>query len=628
MDSLPTQPVPDSPLFRASLSSLDDRAHTLKKLSKLASTKAQIVSDLLQQLEIAEDELFNVLELLGGHLTAGEDGQGDSTDAYGAGGDASRHGYAFGQRVTGKAMDAMRGTRSWAKHHRIAERERLDTLVISKLRTFRTDIKDRHVGGGRALQVFDETSRTYYHTVAKHLAPHANLQAGEWKVLDAKQGIVDAEFEVKRYTAHSAFLWSAPPYSLIGLEIAICLYTWYAGLLPEVPNLNSVRQIPERSRTAELETKKTYTSPISPIPLNLTSPHSVPFPLSRERGLAHKGSLPSLINAMRPHGTTPIILDDPVPPAPSSLVQLKSEFSDSLSAIALRKDQLEIAWAQREDQQAQLELQFEARVQGLKTLRVLHPNPPSSTTSHHTGRHSMSHTSAADSSYDTSRSIESNGKEKERDKHKKGGGMGHRIRGMISSASNYGGLAAKASGNGKEKAASSSSSVNTVSLARQLSRNSASGVSSGSGHHHQGRAKGSSNFDLNDATVKNANERREALFEETGYVSPFRPVFNDMPSPQNSPMEDDTALMPSFNHMIERSLPVIRDLQMSTGSQVIEDEMARELAGRKREGVLWSPGVWEEIGASSARAHEKKDRGKWESEFSFSFRKKNGPFAC
>jgi hypothetical protein len=60
------------------------------------------------------------------------------------------------------------------------------------------------------------------------------------------------------------------------------------------------------------------------------------------------------------------------------------------------------------------------------------------------------------------------------------------------------------------------------------------------------------------------------------------------------------------------SKQVYRDLQSRTGNQVLEDELHRELAGRKREGMLWTSGVWEDVATSSNKGGDRKERAKWE----------------
>ena len=71
--------------------------------------------------------------------------------------------------------------------------------------------------------------------------------------------------------------------------------------------------------------------------------------------------------------------------------------------------------------------------------------------------------------------------------------------------------------------------------------------------------------------------------------------------------------------------PIYRDLQSQTGMQVVEDEIHRQSAGRKREGMLWTSGVWEDVAASAGKGGERKERGKWERKLAPAF--KTSPYA-
>lgn len=161
---LPIEPTPDSPLFRASVTSLDAAAHSAKRFAKHAYVKAQAVADLLAQLELAEEELYDALELITRHLTSGNEGH-DVLARSSNGSSSSRDvppGIDLSDNPSGEvsmveevSMEAMRGARRRARDHRRSEREKLEHLVQSKLRALRSDIKDRHVGDGRALQALE-----------------------------------------------------------------------------------------------------------------------------------------------------------------------------------------------------------------------------------------------------------------------------------------------------------------------------------------------------------------------------------------------------------------------------------------------------------------------------------------
>lgn len=378
-----------------------------------------------------------------------------------------------------------------------------------------------------------ETTKVYYQTVSKHLAPHSGLSSTDVATLDSRQRVVDAEYELRRYTAHSAFLWAAPPYSLAGLEVAICACTWYSGLLPE-----SLDVRPESAAA--------------------TNPPSLPFPLmhDKDKVVSRKRSEPSLRAAAQNSAGDA-----------DSLRSIKRNLSQTLSSLGRRKDQLEIAWAQREDRQAQLERQLQSAISELKQAQ-----------SGHAGR-----MSTAESALDISQlSLTS---EREKEKQKKG--VGHRLRGMINSASHYGGLSSRI----KE----TSGATQGNSLTKQSTRQSASGISSADHH-----------------AATSPSVAATPTFEGLGYESPFQAVTKRPPSVRDSPLEEDVVVMPKALHPTQRPMAAIRDLQMASGARIAEDEAQRELAGRKREGLLWSPNTWEDIGGSSTRQIERKDRGRWE----------------
>ncbi len=133
---LPLEPVGDSPLFRASLSSLDHRTHAIKSSCKATLVKAMALRDLLHQVEQAEDALFSELSNLGRHI------------------DGDRREWKSGGSWHASPFD-VEGYRAWKLKRRRDETEQVDTLVISKLRALRSDIKMRGTGGGGALAKFE-----------------------------------------------------------------------------------------------------------------------------------------------------------------------------------------------------------------------------------------------------------------------------------------------------------------------------------------------------------------------------------------------------------------------------------------------------------------------------------------
>lgn len=127
---LPLDPQPDSPIFRASLSSLDHRTHTVKAACKAALQHAAHLRELLLQVQQAEGELVRSL------------------------GDVCRH--VSGQSAgAGEGQGEMDGFKRWRARKRGEEVEQLDTLVVGKLRSLRSDIKSRGAGGGGAITRFE-----------------------------------------------------------------------------------------------------------------------------------------------------------------------------------------------------------------------------------------------------------------------------------------------------------------------------------------------------------------------------------------------------------------------------------------------------------------------------------------
>jgi hypothetical protein len=123
--NLPIEPTGDSPVFRASLSSLDHRAHALKSSCKATLIKATALRELLGQVEQVEDALFSELSNLGKHLNGGDRRDWKKSGPLGA-----------------DPFD-VEGYRIWKLKRRQEEIERLDTLVISRLRALRSDLKMR-----------------------------------------------------------------------------------------------------------------------------------------------------------------------------------------------------------------------------------------------------------------------------------------------------------------------------------------------------------------------------------------------------------------------------------------------------------------------------------------------------
>lgn len=76
-----------------------------------------------------------------------------------------------------------------------------------------------------------------------------------------------------------------------------------------------------------------------------------------------------------------------------------------------------------------------------------------------------------------------------------------------------------------------------------------------------------------------------------------------------------TATVPTPTMAGSKKFPTFRDLQDQSAAEMLEEETRRVQAGRRKEGLVYSPGVWEGIGVSSGRSGgDRKEKSKWESE--------------
>lgn len=90
------------------------------------------------------------------------------------------------------------------------------------------------------------------------------------------------------------------------------------------------------------------------------------------------------------------------------------------------------------------------------------------------------------------------------------------------------------------------------------------------------------------------------------------PTVSIMTTATDIPATDTAATTPAL--VGSRKFPTFRDLQDQTAAEMIEEETLRVQAGRRKEGLVWSPGVWEGVGSASGRAGgDRKEKIKWES---------------
>lgn len=134
---LPIDPVVDSPVFRASLASLDAKSQIIQKKCKNALQAALAVSELLKKLEAAESELFDTLDELKQQIV--------KVDSKG------KDGHEQSQAEAGIVKDL----RAWKMAERMEERQQLETLVTSRVKALQMDLKVKGLGGGGALNSFE-----------------------------------------------------------------------------------------------------------------------------------------------------------------------------------------------------------------------------------------------------------------------------------------------------------------------------------------------------------------------------------------------------------------------------------------------------------------------------------------
>ncbi|KIR36008.1 zinc finger protein [Cryptococcus deuterogattii MMRL2647] len=292
---LPIQPMPDSLLLKHTLSALDASATTLKRFSKSVLAYAAVVHTLSEQLEKAEDDLFGAVGELGRWL---ETGYGVQTD-----------------RQKSGVWD-QDGIRKVNREKRRREREEMNVRVEQGLKDVKAHLKRRGLAGGGAQTKYESSAKQFYHATGAYLAPQSptlpshtqqtsgslvhtsgNLQPAH----DMAQAVRLAQWDLTRYTHHSALLSAVPPSSEECLNLLVGLYGWVASMLNEQPGV--VEGMDEDAMAAIQQ-----------------SSHVRPHQLRRP-------STPAQTNQ-----------------------QLKSTLSSCLSQLSSTRARLLLAWARRDDQ--------------------------------------------------------------------------------------------------------------------------------------------------------------------------------------------------------------------------------------------------------------------------------------
>lgn len=278
-----------------------------------------------------------------------------------------------------------------------------------------------------------------------------------------------------------------------------------------------------------------------------------------------------------------------------SVPAIKEQLRDELATLARQKDVLERAWNERERRRARLhDATTTARHQaGRLDADQNSSKRQSFQLSRHEALAKLRAIEEAETSIDASSS---------NIKKKKARGMGQRLKGMIQSASFSANLSLKA---GNPPAPKTHEVSTAPRKSMQLDAPLPLPVPSPTSRPH---------VDKRHSFTAGSSSRPNS------YCSPF------LPSPILSTEEQSLhsihqVALPSRTQPTitvdtsvnrQASGPIYRDLQSQTGMQVVEDEIHRESAGRKREGMLWTSGIWEDIAASGGKGGERKERGKWE----------------
>ncbi len=444
--------------------------------------------------------------------------------------------------------------------------------------------------------------------MTKHLQPSANPTDGETVYADARREAQQAEYDYQRYAAHSQALWSAPPYSPALLELGISVHIWMASALPEATGgaatgydtplfsqlVGDTSGSPERPQLL----------PTLSHPGPETRRDAVPFPRSRERRIMHKSSLPVIPSPSKmAHATESGHATTPARPTTPTAGALKRHIEGTLEVLANRKDELEAAWEARDATMRELERIAETRA--LAGRRSYTPQSGLGPPEQRISRASTDElrTSSRSPAFDTSDISSTSRDGLGYTKDKKSKGVGSRIKGMISSSNSIANnLASRASG--FKLPSSTSSAAQGPRMSLQIGP---SDVAPAPAEH---------------AGIKKRTRDRHSVQAIQGeqYKTTFAGLSSPPPADLNKTLVDahaltDIDLASSASDPAATAMSRFRDLPTGTGTDLMEQERQREIAGRKKEGLLWSTGHWEGVtGGASGKSAERRDNRKWDSE--------------
>lgn len=460
-----------------------------------------------------------------------------------------------GYGVTGDVWDAEDGIRKVASERRRRDREDLEVMVIHSLEAVKGEVKRQGLAGHGAQAKFEVTwiiAVTDCQSVAKQYyhGTAAYLaphgsSPSSHDATDQAQASRTAQWDLVRYNHHSTLLYAVPPSSIGCLDLLVGLYGWVGAQISHVPG--------KRADTHPSVATDDFGRP-SPVEGGYETP------TSRGRQLA----------AME----TPVrLLSRDDASARSSVDALTRTLAVSLGHLVQVRGDLLIGWAERDRQTTLLEEHARQLSENVPEASRLHL-PPSVVESTAT-------------------------KEKPRKMHKMSTSMGGKLRGLFSSSNNSNPLPTLA-----ERAPP----VSSASIAPRTTGRKSFDISARSLANTGWGQPSLRSSQQAPRTEKPVQRSRHSLQVPQGqYRSPFHPA-------------DGPPQLPSPSIYNERRTHALAETSAKLNGAVSvggvgglngagdEDEQ-REQVGRKREGVLWGTGTWEELDKGGAR-------GKWERESS------------
>jgi hypothetical protein len=507
------------------------------------------------------------------------------------------------------------------------------------------------------VMVTQDTSKAYYTSLGRYLAPgthhhhhrhtaspdpsssssNPNTMANTISSNLNERTLADKEFELERYDIESLFLWSCPPTSVECLDLQASLDGWLVGLLDSglVGSGAGVAGGGDKDKEVERDVKerggsqgdrmRTVSEPA--IAVKGKRGPNTSF-VSGTNGRLVEASdededqdrtvggdyvhLSSASTKRVVKSTTMVNRSD-----------MRRRLEGRLTKLAARREALEYAWGEREKVRVALERRVEQERLVVGSAGVSSEvfggsgSKSTSASSKKDKRKSGVTSTMAGMSGSTSTVDSATGAIEGKKKHRSVGSR--MIRGMMSSASSiHGGLSSMV-GSGKEdraKVAPTSSSGSAGRMSLQIPPRPVAGYGDNvDGEETADRRPEISNR-LSLQTVPSRQQDSATEYAEDardpiggGVLSPTVSI---MTTATNMPATDTAGTTPAS--VGSKKFPTFRDLQDQTAAEMIEEETLRVQAGRRKEGLVWSPGVWEGVGSSSGRVGgDRKEKVKWES---------------